>query len=1174
MSVRTAFLILMSITLMSWCPVVAIAQEADERELVIAEQALPDSLKFVADEFGLQLAFFSAVVEDFEAPALNGSYTQDQALEALLAETVLEYGYIDNGTVVVRTKDQGGNSDSGNASPAPILMAQNQTVPAQTTSNRSEEGGTSIVTGKVTDARTGANLKGAKVTIEETGQWTSTGGLGRFRFASVPNGSVTVTVSFLGYVGQSTVVGVRGDSVSQDFALRGGSEIEEIVVFGQRSGRAQALNLERTAENLITVISSDLLGQFPGTTVSEALRRAPGIAFVPDGITGEGVNIIVRGLAPDLNQVTLNGQRLAVGNGTDRSPALNNILTESISEVRINKTLLPSQDGNGTGGLVEIVTKGPLDRPSRFFQVGLEGTRSDSDFQEEFLASATASHRFGKNENFGLSASVQYRERDLQTVGYSLDSLSFGQYFPLDGDGDPITSLRSVDPRLSFPFEPGVDLVYPTRIDTFFRTNLIEDLSYTVSGQWQWGTHTDLRFDYNKAEQTQDRFSRDQRIGASVAYEPLPIAELGGEIRGALVVRTTDIGELQVRGDQNYLFEDGNTNTTDTFNFGGETVLDRWEFKYSAGFSKAENDRPSIGSLSAYRDDSLSGSPFSVITSIPSDLLTADALANTVDGRIVSIFAPRTGEGYPSPLFTSEGFAFFNEGNYQIPFGSIMSSGGSNERSSFNASVQYDFDPPWLDYVTAGVFFERSQSENLSFIQSNAFSTTGFNQSLQDLGISLGAENLSDVGLNSNFFVISESQLRSFFSRLDQLEADGLLAVSSFSIDDLDPRFRDVGTEEEELAAFVETKLRFGDLELIGGARIVRVDTSATVLNGPTFIDSFGNSNEEFATEFNEIIDLEGKQTDILPRVLANYRFSDKLILRGGYFATVARPSISFLNSDRSLSIDLRERYGPDGNQPRVFIEQGNVDLKPTETDNYDISLEYYTDDTVLKASAFYKVSDNIIFNNEFDDITSLDGIVLPDSPLLSDLPDNIFIQGAQPQNSPFDAEVWGLELVAETTFSNLPSVFSGLGVYANYTYTDSKLKKVVEFDGGEVIVTEPFEFQPNNSYTMAGTYSGFGIDASLSYTFQDRFQTNFVDNNLSFYREEYDTLDFRASYRTESTVGHWVFFIEGSDLLKGSEDATVSRSRGGEGGTPRVFTGGTFLGGRTVSLGVSATFY
>ena len=177
-----------------------------------------------------------------------------------------------------------------------------------------------MVSGKVTDARSGANLKGALVTIEETGQTTSTDNLGRFRFAALPRGTYTIAVSYLGYVGQSATAPLFGQPFQQDFALRGGTELEEIVVFGTRSARAQALNQERTAPNSQSVINADLLGNFNGTTISEALRRAPGIAFVPDTQTGQGAQVIVRGLEPDLNEVALNGQPILDGTGIGRSP--------------------------------------------------------------------------------------------------------------------------------------------------------------------------------------------------------------------------------------------------------------------------------------------------------------------------------------------------------------------------------------------------------------------------------------------------------------------------------------------------------------------------------------------------------------------------------------------------------------------------------------------------------------------------------------------------------------------------------------------------------------------------------------------------------------------------------------------------------------------------------------
>ena len=225
-------------------PVVIAQDDASTGASINVEaQSLAAALKDFSDQTGLQLAYVATLAENKISNGVENAASPVDALDAILDDTGLEYQFVNDETIAIgEATDQRGASDSKNSSPASILMAQS-TTQAQTTvsSRRNDEDGTSVVTGRVTDARTGANLRGAKVTIEETGQWTSTGDLGRFRFASVPIGSVTLTVSFLGYAGQSVVVGVRGDSVLQDFALRGDTAIEEIIVLGQRSARALAL---------------------------------------------------------------------------------------------------------------------------------------------------------------------------------------------------------------------------------------------------------------------------------------------------------------------------------------------------------------------------------------------------------------------------------------------------------------------------------------------------------------------------------------------------------------------------------------------------------------------------------------------------------------------------------------------------------------------------------------------------------------------------------------------------------------------------------------------------------------------------------------------------------------------------------------------------------------------
>ena len=98
--------------------------------------------------------------------------------------------------------------------------------------------------------------------------------------------------------------------------------------------------------------------------------------------------------------------------GVGRSPDIGGILTDSIDSITINKTLLPSQDSNGVGGLIEIETKSPLDRPRRFASLGYERTEHGSDFGNEQFFNGTLSGRFGESDDFGVSVSVQFRDQE------------------------------------------------------------------------------------------------------------------------------------------------------------------------------------------------------------------------------------------------------------------------------------------------------------------------------------------------------------------------------------------------------------------------------------------------------------------------------------------------------------------------------------------------------------------------------------------------------------------------------------------------------------------------------------------------------------------------------------------------------------------------------------------
>ena len=1190
-SFKGSILLLFGISL-TLSPAFAQAQEFD----IDAGPAVAGLSEFAA-QADVSVVYTYDAVDGLETNKVEGVYEPDQALQLLLAGTGLSVYEGEGGAFAVAARDGGGDSDSKNLNPAPVLMAQNQTSQTSAsaeTSSRSSDGGTSIVIGKVTDARTGANLKGAKVTIEETGQWTSSNDLGEFRFVNVPTGSVTITVSFLGYAGQSAVVGVRGNAVSQSFALRGGSEIEEIVVFGQRSARAIALNQERTAKNFTTVLASDFLGNFTGDTISEALRLAPGVAFQQDPLTGEGTNIIIRGLEPDLNTVTLNGLRLPEGSGLGRSPDLGNILTESISKVTISKTLLPSQDSTGTGGLIEIETKSPLDRERRFFNLGVGGIRRSGEFGDGFFASGTISSRLGANENLGISVSAQYRDAETRSVSYNVRSL----YNPVGPglNGQP-TVRAFIDPTTPFPFDAQFSELYPETAIVGDSRVSFENFSIGSTLAYNIADHTSLRFDAQYFDETRTTFETFQNTTAFiVGGRDVPIDELGGEVR---TVATWEDGVTSF-GLPGFLISTGRDasyvpdSKTDTLALGisGNTTNGEWEFVYEGGYAQSGTSTPQSFDIST----SSNGTRFFGFEQIPENFISDAAFENIFDDRVVALYSARPrGALFPTALLSDAGFATFNDpANYQVSGASFDENrDGDNERWTGKFSIARNFGHGFIRKISAGVFYEEST------YRSGTNGATGtiyraLQQGLVPYGLTFSDATTGAIGVDSTlaFGGLSEASVIDLVQSLNALSSgeNSVLLATPLTFDE---RNRDALTEETEISTYVEVEAQIGKLELIGGLRAVNVEARAVDTSNSVFIDDMGVRDLQFQEDSAILFDESATQTEVLPRFLGNYRLDEDNILRFGYFATVARPQIRLLSAPQSISLDLQPRSGPNRDQPRLFIRESNPDLEPAYTHNFDLSFETYSQVGTVQVSLFYKEIKNLLQSNSDADLTSLDDVrELPDHPrfALDALPDNLFIDGSRPANSPDTAEIWGIELAAERQLTFLPGGFSGLGVFANYTYTDSERSDVIEFRfapidfdaQGRPIAFErqlinvqvPFASQPEHSGTAALTYNRHDIDASLSYSVQSRRLVSGLEQfRLNQYEDKVDTLDLRAEYRLEASSGAVRFFAEILDLLNDEEEAALTSSLGGNYGVPRYNVGGRYFGGRSIQFGVAATF-
>lgn len=149
------------------------------------------------------------------------------------------------------------------------------------------------VQGRITDNRSNL-LSGAHVSIPELKLSRTTSADGRFQFNQLPSGTYTLLVNYLGAVPETRVL-VVADTEQRlgDIKLLSASEdIEHIEVVGQSGAVSKALNRQRNAGGIITVASTDEMGQFPDSNVSEALQRLAGLSVERD--QGEGRFVRVR----------------------------------------------------------------------------------------------------------------------------------------------------------------------------------------------------------------------------------------------------------------------------------------------------------------------------------------------------------------------------------------------------------------------------------------------------------------------------------------------------------------------------------------------------------------------------------------------------------------------------------------------------------------------------------------------------------------------------------------------------------------------------------------------------------------------------------------------------------------------------------------------------------------
>ncbi len=173
-------------------------------------------------------------------------------------------------------------------------------------------------------------------------------------FVALINGEVSATVNYIGFSSQTLKLN-PSTNVLVIVLQPEVNALQEVVVSGFQSGVVKSLNKQRNDVNVTNVVSSDQVGKFPDANIGDALKRVSGIAMQYD--QGEARDIIIRGFAPGLNSVTLNGERIPSAEGDNRRVQMDLIPSDMIQLIEVSKTLTPDMEADAIGGSVNLVTR-------------------------------------------------------------------------------------------------------------------------------------------------------------------------------------------------------------------------------------------------------------------------------------------------------------------------------------------------------------------------------------------------------------------------------------------------------------------------------------------------------------------------------------------------------------------------------------------------------------------------------------------------------------------------------------------------------------------------------------------------------------------------------------------------------------------------------------------------
>ncbi len=217
--------------------------------------------------------------------------------------------------------------------------------------------------GSVSDAKSGETLIGAVVHIEHGNTVLNTTVKldGTYTFNQVPAGSYMLQVSYIGYktTKQYAVEAEKGKVAVLNIAmLSDATALNEVAIieYASKETDNSARNTEKISNNTMNVVSANSIAISPDVIVANVLSRVSGIS-IDRSNTGDAQHVIIRGMDKQYNTTLINGVKIPSPDNKNRYVPLDIFPADLVERIEVSKTLTPDMEGDGSGGVVNLVMK-------------------------------------------------------------------------------------------------------------------------------------------------------------------------------------------------------------------------------------------------------------------------------------------------------------------------------------------------------------------------------------------------------------------------------------------------------------------------------------------------------------------------------------------------------------------------------------------------------------------------------------------------------------------------------------------------------------------------------------------------------------------------------------------------------------------------------------------------